>query len=190
MGIIRLTLVTVAAIGGAMSFFGRNEDLPIDRIGREPSIAQETIEAVSAPAVAEAGTPAASTAAVSRNQPEIAPTQVSFAAVQMSQENTATPETAAEKAEAAARKMANGIKASSPATTKIQPRTDQQAVFVGGTTVNMRAGPSTKHGIVAKLTRGTEVIDMGSAGEGWSQIKVVDTGTQGFMATRFLVPVL
>lgn len=178
MGIIRLTLITVAAIGGAMSYFGRDENLPIDRIGREPSIAQETIETVSAPAVAQTATPATSTTMVT----------ASFAAVPTTQDNTAPPETAAEEAEAAARKMANRIATSAPAA--IAPTKDQQTAFVSGSAVNMRAGPSTKHGIVARLTRGTEVIDLGSAGEGWNQIKVVDTGTRGFMATRFLAPTL
>lgn len=59
-------------------------------------------------------------------------------------------------------------------------------MYVTGSRVNMRAGPTTGAGVVAALTRGTEVIDLGEAAPGWSQIRVADSGQRGFMATRFL----
>ena len=36
------------------------------------------------------------------------------------------------------------------------------------------------------LVRGTEVADLGNAGDGWSHIRVVETGLEGYMASRFL----
>ncbi|WP_371170316.1 SH3 domain-containing protein [Aliiroseovarius sp. 2305UL8-7] len=194
MGIIRLTLFTVGAVGAAMLHFGRDAELPVDRLGREPTIAQDTIEPVSAgieldhsdtaaPAAGEViATSNAATAA------DLTSTPRGLAVVPVTLASATAPQTAAEHAEHAARLMAASGAKPEPASQPVITDAGVPVVYVRGSTVNMRAGPSTRHGIVAKLTRGTEVIDMGSAGDGWSQIKVLDTGTRGFMASKFLTP--
>ena len=62
-------------------------------------------------------------------------------------------------------------------------------VAVTGSSVNLRAGPSTGDAILTALARGREAEVMGDAGDGWARIRVLDTGVEGFMAARFLAPV-
>jgi uncharacterized protein YgiM (DUF1202 family) len=58
--------------------------------------------------------------------------------------------------------------------------------------VNLRKGPSTDDAVVATLTKGTEVKVTGAAKTGdnytWYPVKVVDTGTSGWVAANFLEP--
>lgn len=187
MGIIRMSLLTAGVMGAAMVHYGRDDNLPTDRIGREPTVQQDTIVAVSAKVkdtdtAAVVPVVAASVASVTS-----APSFIVKAAATV--DDTASP---AALAEAAARKMA----ASAPAPSndgEAHPTslsTDLPTMFVSGSTVNMRGGPSTQHGVVSKLTRGTEVVETGQTDDGWSQIKVVDTGKRGFIASRFLKPQL
>ena len=162
MGIIRLTLVSVVVVGGAMLWFGREDGLPEDRLGRER---QTTIE-VTQPVQVAAPTP----------QPD--PTPVPAPA----------PEPAAEPApepEVIAAPEPTPAPAPEPTTQPDQPAV-LPVLYVTGTTVNMRAGPTTRDGVVAKLVRGTAVDDLGEATQGWSQIRVIATGKRGYMATRFL----
>lgn len=53
--------------------------------------------------------------------------------------------------------------------------------------VNMRAGPGKDHEVIGKLTRGTEVEVTQDDGSGWVQLRVVDTGEEGWMADFLLV---
>lgn len=150
MGIIRLTLFSVAAVGGAMMWFGRDDGLPEDRLGRERPATIEVTEPVPVAAPAPQPEPAPEPQPEPEPEPEV----------------IATPEP-------------------EPAPEPEQP-TVLPVLYVTGSTVNMRAGPTTRDGVVAKLTRGTAVDDLGVASEGWSQIRVIATGKRGFMATRFL----
>ncbi|MCI2395858.1 SH3 domain-containing protein [Aliiroseovarius sediminis] len=188
MGILKISLLTVGVLGVSMLYFGRDTDLPVDRIGQEPAIAPETIVPVSASPDIPAGEMIATANAAPAPLATV-PTSVRLTVIPVTPDDTATPQSPAERAEEAARQMAASVNTTAPAPATLLT-TVQDTLFVSGSTVNMRAGPSTQHDVVAKLTRGTEVIDMGPAGGGWSQIKVADTGTRGFMATRFLVPEL
>ena len=57
---------------------------------------------------------------------------------------------------------------------------------VAGSKVNMRSGPGTNYGRVGQLTRGTEVIVLRDASNGWIKLKVLETGRIGWMADRLL----
>ena len=57
---------------------------------------------------------------------------------------------------------------------------------MAGSKVNMRSGPGTNYGRVGQLTRGTEVIVLRDAGNGWIKLKVLETGRIGWMADRLL----
>ncbi len=61
-------------------------------------------------------------------------------------------------------------------------------LYVTGSRVNMRAGTSTREEILARLVRGTEVEFLGIPTDGWTEIRVVETGARGFMASQFLSP--
>ena len=197
MGIIKLGCLTIGVLGVAMVHFGRDSDLPVDRIGREPTIAQDTIVPVSAspdlgisasPETAEGEIIATANAATTVAEPDAA-TPARLMAIPVTLASASTPQSPAELAEAAARQMASKIATPTPAAANLATEAFP-TVFVSGSTVNMRAGPSTSHGVVAKLTRGTEVYHMGTTDSGWSQIKVIDTGVRGFMSSKFLVPQL
>ncbi len=53
---------------------------------------------------------------------------------------------------------------------------------VTGARVNMRSGPGTKFGRIARLSAGTPVAVLRDPGDGWLKIRVVDTGRVGWMA--------
>lgn len=53
---------------------------------------------------------------------------------------------------------------------------------VTGASVNMRSGPGTKFGRLARLKGGTRVAVLRDPGDGWLKIRVVETGRVGWMA--------
>lgn len=60
---------------------------------------------------------------------------------------------------------------------------------VSASRVNMRSGPSTDYRVLSTLTQGTEVevLEIDELGsEPWARLLVLDTGLEGWMATRFL----
>lgn len=190
MGIIRMSLLTAGVMGAAMMHYGRDDGLPTDRIGREPTVAQDTIVAVSAK-VEE--TDAADVVPLSAAEitPASLETETTTRALIIKAAATVDDASSpAALAEAAARKMAANTPAPTAPAASDTLTASFPTMFVSGSTVNMRGGPSTQHGIVNKLTRGTEVMETGKSGDGWSQIKVVDTGQRGFIASRFLKPQL
>ncbi len=65
---------------------------------------------------------------------------------------------------------------------------DLPLVSVTGSQVNLRAGPSTDDAVLGSLVRGTQAELVVSLGNGWAQIRAVDSGLEGFMAERFLAP--
>ena len=69
-----------------------------------------------------------------------------------------------------------------------EPSPELPVYEVTGSRVNMRAGPSTGHAVVAALGKGTQTQFLGQH-QGWAQIKVIDTGARGFMSVKFLKPV-
>lgn len=171
MGIIRLILITAALIWLMMFYFGRDEGLPENRLGRAPT-----------PAVlAEAPAPDAPPAAP---KPAEAPEPVTPAPPS---QPIATPETAPVEP------AVNDPVAPEPvAEQKPQPVAEPEpapeaVLYVTGRTVNVRAGPSTTFEAIASLTRGAAVVDLGDAGEGWHQI-LLDSGEIGYMSGDFLSP--
>lgn len=184
MGILKLTFLTVGTLGVAMTHFGRDEGLPADRLGIEPSIETASIEPVSASINDPVFIiPAAVTVPV-----KPAPQPKENATVRTEPKFTPpAPDSQAGRAIAAARDMAQGN------TTLVTPVAADALVdgafatkLVTASAVNLRAGPSTRHGKVGRVTRGMKVLDMGTAAPGWSQIKVIKTGQRGFMASKFL----
>ena len=61
-------------------------------------------------------------------------------------------------------------------------------LYVTGTRVNLRAGPSTDNPIVAALTQGTATELVAEAPDGWFEIRDPTTGATGFMSGDFLSP--
>ena len=57
---------------------------------------------------------------------------------------------------------------------------------VSATRVNMRVGPGTNFGVVDAFNRGTTAEVMLVNGDGWAQVRSVDTGQTGWMAERLL----
>lgn len=57
---------------------------------------------------------------------------------------------------------------------------------VSGNRVNVRGGPGTDFGVVARLVRGDEVEILQDNGNGWVRMRPVDGGTEGWMADFLL----
>ncbi len=199
MGIIRLTLLTIAGILAAMFYFGRDADLPEDRIGREraaaPSVssvppfaprpAREETPVVTAPE------PTPEPARTTRLPEPARPAPVAAAPVTPVPDLPETDATipgplesaiAAVLAEPEPEPVAEPEPAAEP-----EPGEDglRGLLYVTGDRVNVRAGPATVYGVVTSLTRGTAVIDAGDAGEGWRMIRL-QTGELAYMSADFL----
>ena len=162
MGIIRLVLITAALIWLMMYYFGRDDGLPEDRLGRAP--APPELAQTPAPEVAETPEPGA---AVPKPEP-ITPPEPAAVAQPVADPVAPTPEPTPEP--------------------EPLPESEPDVVlYVAGRTVNVRSGPSTTFAAITSLTRGTAVVDLGDAGEGWRQIRL-DSGEIGYMSGDFLSP--
>lgn len=62
----------------------------------------------------------------------------------------------------------------------------QDVRYVTGRSVNVRGGPSTAEGVVAKLTRGEAVNVVWIEDNGWARIRVEGDGIDGYMSADFL----
>ncbi|WP_232830798.1 SH3 domain-containing protein [Tropicimonas sp. IMCC34011] len=65
------------------------------------------------------------------------------------------------------------------------PAADAQMLEVSGSRVNVRSGPSTGHGVIDSLVRGTDVELVSEDASGWAKIRM-SGGREGYMARRFL----
>ncbi len=61
-------------------------------------------------------------------------------------------------------------------------------LYITGSRVNLRQGPGTDNAIVASLVLGTKTVALGAENDGWVMIRDTQTGTEGYMAARFLSP--
>ena len=81
--------------------------------------------------------------------------------------------------------------ARAPAKPKAEPTADrnpgQEIRRVKPARVNMRAGPGTDYDVLDKLTQGTEVAILFDNGDGWVELRVLDSGQQGWIADYLLV---
>lgn len=66
------------------------------------------------------------------------------------------------------------------------PAAEPAVHYVSGTRVNVRSGPSTSFAVISSVEYGDAVKILDDAGDGWSHIRIESSGTQGYMATRFL----
>ncbi len=183
MGIFKLTFLTVGALGTAMLHFGRDDGLPADRLGLEPGVENATIEPVSASLTA----PALVVSTRSEPVKPLTETPPIKATLTVAPKITPpAPGSDAARAIAAAKEMAKSAAQPVMAAAEIPAAAGFETKYVSASAVNMRAGPSTRNGIVGRLTRGTAVLITGETGNGWSQIKVIESGQRGFMASKFL----
>jgi len=57
---------------------------------------------------------------------------------------------------------------------------------VVATSVNLRAGPGTQFGRLARLTNGTAVSVLRDPGDGWVKVRLAETGRIGWLSERLL----
>lgn len=65
---------------------------------------------------------------------------------------------------------------------------DRPIVEVTGSRVNLRAGPSTGNRVLGALSEGQQAELISALDNGWSHIRAIDSGVEGYMAARFLSP--
>ncbi len=58
--------------------------------------------------------------------------------------------------------------------------------YVAGSRVNMRTGPGTNFGVIDTLPGGTEAEIISVDANGWANIRITNTGVEGWMAERLL----
>jgi uncharacterized protein YgiM (DUF1202 family) len=185
MRLVRLSVLTLAALGASMYWFGRDEGLPADPIGRETAlISDDLITAIAGKAPEAEEEDRLALALASDASPETA-TLVAFRPER--DKPVAQPAVAmVDDGDTAVVGTASEPEASGPltGTEKAEPPADY--LYVTGSRVNVRGGPSTAYGVISSLSLGTKVEDIGDAGNGWRQVVLTDTGERGFMAGRFL----
>lgn len=183
--LIRLTLVTTAAIVGGMALFGTG-----DGVDRAEPVAETVLTPASAPPetaqTADAAQPQPETAQPETARPETAEVEVAkqggldvtgVLPASMSIDVEAAVATAIEETPEIA-----PVRVAAPAA----PATDLRTVYVTGTRVNLRAGPSTDNAVVDQLVQGTEAEVLGEAADGWLHIRAVASGIEGYMSGDFL----
>ena len=74
-----------------------------------------------------------------------------------------------------------------PAETAADPL-DAKMWYVTGTTVNVRAGPSTSNPVITQVSLGDAAEVLTDTSEDWVQIRPAGGDTTGWIATRFLNP--
>ena len=74
----------------------------------------------------------------------------------------------------------------SPLTTTVEIEEAAPLMQVSGNRVNVRSGPSTANGVIARLVKGDPAQLVEDMGTGWSKIRFGETSRVGFMASRFL----
>lgn len=207
MGIIRLTLITLVLLAGAMMYFGRDDGLPDNRLGREPTAAAPRAAATQSDTTAAVPQPAppqpepAPAAAVPEPAPEpaaeplaAAPSPTETALDAALSEALATPDTpdeptpaAAEAAPAATATADTAAAAPAADAVNPAPAAANPVLYVTGSRVNVRSGPATVYAAIDSLARGTPVDDLGDAGEGWRMIRL-PSGATGYMSGDYLSP--
>jgi len=70
----------------------------------------------------------------------------------------------------------------------VAPDQEFITVYVTGSSVNMRSGPTTADAVVAAVGNGAMMQLIEELGNGWSHIRDLTTGQTGYMASRFLSP--
>lgn len=189
MGVIRLTLLTAVLLWLAMYYFGRDEGLPEDRIGRAPAPASERVATPEPAPVANISPPPETT-------PQPAPAETRRAEPPTPVPAETPPATTVPTPPLAVEPPAN-TPPPAIATSRSEPPTPiteapaaaepKPVLYVTGRRVNMRAGPATSFAVVTSLPRGTAVTDLGPAGDGWHEIRT-ETGETGYMSGDFLSP--
>ena len=207
---IRLTLLLLAGLFGAMLVFGEETpDLAAKRID-ETVLDSDTQSAAAPQAEAESPQPETEPVVVVEEE-KIAPavevavsealeTPVVEAVVETTKQETLdltqpasfnglivveSTDSSADAAQAVAEELTATFPIEDEPATETPPR----LYYVTGSSVNLRAGPSTGVAVVGSLRRGTQAEFIAEAESGWWQIRDTNTGQVGFMAARFLAPV-
>jgi len=215
MGIIRLSLITAVLIWLSMMYFGRDDGLPETLIGREapgatsqpapqpvrndpPPQPEPEPDPEPDPVVAETPEPApVAPAPAVEPDPEPEPqrtitfTPLEDAVSDAVDDALATPDPAPvpDPAPNPAPTLAEEpAPAPAPGSDFVVDADPEPLLYVTGSRVNVRSGPSTVYEAVTALTRGTAINDLGDAGEGWRMIRLPNGGI-GYMSGDFLSPV-
>ncbi|WP_298496318.1 SH3 domain-containing protein [uncultured Maritimibacter sp.] len=182
MALLRLTLVATAVLGAAMYHYGREDGLPDDPLGRDTAlITPNLLGGPTLDATNEKESDVLLAAIASDSNPE-SPTQLSL--VSFEPEETVEPMMSAKNPTADVVEGAIAATAAD-ATTAKEPETTPM-LYVSGSAVNVRGGPSTAFGVIDSLTYGTAVEDLGDAGQGWREIRLLASGETGYMSGQFL----
>lgn len=95
---------------------------------------------------------------------------------------------AAKDAEAVEERIAVTLAAAVPVKASAPNLAEREArfLFVTGTKVNVRAGPSTQYRVVGAVVQGDSVELVSYEGNGWARIKIENGEKTGFMSRKFL----
>jgi len=182
-------VLTVIGVGAALVWFGRDDGLEDHRIGREDALFADLSDRVldgGADSVPDTMTQI-DTGKTGMNDSITVALRSDASpdtATRIRETPTPTPPSTSASTLAAAQKPA--VETATP-TPEAAPLPEPAPVlYVTGSRVNVRGGPSTAFGVINALGYGSKVEDLGDASDGWREVRILETGERGFMAGRFL----
>lgn len=180
---IRMTLLLMAGIVGAMLAWGDNEGLPQ---GSDSGSDVAATRAADSPGLLSRVGALLETPETDEAVPERTALGDERRAIEIALAATVTPD-----GPAVSRTRSASISATGEAPAKIEP-TDEgvQATdgmwYVTGTTVNLRAGPSTSDSVVGRVRMGQRAEILSETSDGWFEIRTADDQQAGFIFGKFL----
>lgn len=130
-------------------------------------------------------TPGGETILVASNDPVVPVPTVKRDLTQLLSKPTPTPVVQSSLADPATPSALTEPKpAPEPIAAPVEPPRDLREVRPSR--VNMRGGPGTQFGVLAKVSRGQQVVVLREPGNGWAKLRVVETGRIGWIATSLL----
>ena len=130
--------------------------------------------------------------ATSTPAPEIAPATATIDVPEDQLESSpASPDLSEIQFDSLADALAESVAGTTTAeTSELQPEAstqEQNILFVGDSRLNLRTGPGTDNAVLVTMNPGTELLLLSTGDEGWVQVKISDSGLQGWTAEEFLV---
>ncbi len=155
---------------------GGADFVPEERIVAEAEVVAEEPVVETAQVTRSVTTPLVSLALPVTQPVEITPTDDTAQIIQASVETVVETVETAELTETVA----------APAAPEPVAAPEIDLRYVAGSRVNMRTGPGTNFGVIETLPGGTEAEILSVDANGWANIRITNTGVEGWMAERLL----
>ncbi len=185
---IRLTLLLTAGLIGTMLIFG-TDDPSLQSTAIEQRVLPEPVKPVVREAVVTLNAPAVEPIAQPVRKEKPTPDRVVETVLEVTKLDSLDLSTIPPSNDLT--EVVADDAAPEPELPEITPELTvepSKLLFITGSRVNLRAGPSTGQAIVTQLGLGDRAELLTNTADGWVQIRHVDSGRIGYMSADFLSP--